>query len=301
MSIETKGLPQIPWKTERTKVVQATDQYVRLQNGTLRVDIGVTGSTIFTRNSRDDIKEWMEKDQILTNAFLEWQEEQSFRSWAKEREAWIRERSSVPPGVKEWRPASKAGSGMEIGVLGSGNTTNEDSQYWWGSVFEYTHFGMDDATFFNTEGLIVMWHEGGDVRGNYSTPEVWVGSVAEFWDNQRESDPDSIETLVGYNSLFENGILWALDYLGCFENTDEGYLPDWAIVAIGVDPDLLWPELVDKLLAIEDLERPDFKEFPEKITTAVGVWMDRRRRRIEKTTGQKYLWPKLYPGKKRRG
>lgn len=92
----------------------------------------------------------------------------------------------------DWRAKWAEKQGYETG--GSGNTYNEDSYYFWGSVFEYTVLGEDGE-----DGAIVMWHYGGDVRGNYSDPEIWEGDFNEFWLAQfRDPPEEEMAYLLGY-------------------------------------------------------------------------------------------------------
>lgn len=102
--------------------------------------------------------------------------------WAKQREAWVTE--------QEW----------EVGY--SENTYNRDNAYFWGAVYEYTTFEHPEKG----SGIIIMWHLGNDVRGNYKEPEVWFGDVDTFFSMQEPSDSDSeseIATLFGYEGDYD--------------------------------------------------------------------------------------------------
>jgi hypothetical protein len=65
-------------------------------------------------------------------------------------------------------------------IVSSENTYNWGD--WNGSVFEYIAFDDENGE----PKMAVMWHLGGDVRGNYSYPEVWNVDFEEFisehWD-----------------------------------------------------------------------------------------------------------------------
>lgn len=94
--------------------------------------------------------------------------------------------------VEEW----VKNRGYEIGWLGIGNTYN------WGvnvSVFMFLHF-IDDR---GRDCLAVMWHRGGDVRGNYSKPEIWVGDVEEFFSAISVEDEYEMADLLGYSDFDE--------------------------------------------------------------------------------------------------
>jgi hypothetical protein len=277
MSPGTKGIPQIPWARD-TEVLNALG--TRLKTGSLRVEILGNGELLFRRNSKEFIEEHMERNEAFSAEVREWFEKEcaAWRQlWRECIGEWIQGHKE-PRGVKEWRPGIKhQGKSWKIGSQGHGNTFNHDQAYWWGDVFEYTHFEMPDKS----EGLVVMWHLGGDVRGNYGYPEVWIGSVEEFMGGQYESDPKSADTFRHYNQIFENGILWAYDQRGLFE---ENSLPLRTREVIEQDPWLLWPDLVDRLIPIMD-------ELDEEIQAALRAWIERRRMEAEKATGQRLLWP----------
>jgi len=98
-------------------------------------------------------------------------------------------------GWKDWRQEWVEKKGWKVGDYGSDNTYNWDSYNWWGDIFEYTHFITDE----NDEGIIIQWHGGGDARGNYSSPEIWMGSVEEFMGYQHMGDPEEeIAYTMGY-------------------------------------------------------------------------------------------------------
>ena len=277
MRLGDDPVPQIPW-AQHTKVLKGG----HLQSGTLEVYVSSDGDLTFSRDSRADILMWMSKDEALTEQIQEaWEEHYDGQGYTEFMTTWIRGTAERPPGVKEWRPGGW--SERRGKVIRSGNTYNFDNAYWWGSVFEYVWFQLPDGE----EGLVVMWQRGGDVRGNYSLPEVWIGSVEEFFGNQEEGDPHSAETAISYNAYFENGILWMLDQLDYFEDyeIDED---SWIAQALERDPDLIWPELLVKLEALE-------KEMPKGIVKAIRSWKDRRQLDAEKASGQGYFWPGLYP------
>lgn len=271
-------IPQIPW-ARNTKVLKANG-IIRLKSGHTTIEVETGGQLIFSVDSKSLIEDHMERHEALTYEVREWFEKECEGRHRRYRECikeWI-EGKKEPQGVKEWRPGVKfQGKRWKIGSRGQANTYNEDHAYWWGHVFEYTHFEMPDKH----EGLVIMWQLGGDPRGDYGYPEVWIGSVDEFLDLQYEPAAKDSGTIASYNQYFENGILWAYDQHGLFEYND---LPEWALDAIGADPWLLWPDLVDRLIPIA-------AELDKDIQSALRAWIERRRREAEKTTGQRFLWP----------
>jgi len=275
MSIETK-IPQIPWVRD-IKVLKANG-IIRLKSGHTTVEIETGGELIFSVDSKSLIEDHMELHKALTAEVQEWFKKECegrrYR-WLECIKEWV-EGKKEPQGVKEWRPRIRIqGKPWKIGYRGQANTYNQT--YWWGHAFEYTHFEMPDKR----EGLVIMWHRGGDIRGNYDYPEVWIGSVDEFLDLQYEPAAKDPGTIASYNRYFENGILWAYDQHDLFEYND---LPEWALEAIGSDPWLLWPDLVDRLI-------PIVNELDEEIQNAVRIWIELRRREAEKATGQRLFWP----------
>lgn len=280
MSRETEGIPQIPW-AERTGVIRATDSYISIEQGTITADISYRGVVDIEHDSRKEIDEYMTLDPDLTEEvkkFVQACEDDTMDCIKK----WVKGPNhppalDIPDGVKEWRPAPvRAVPPVEwiLGELGQGSTYGDDR--WFGSRFEYTHFLTPEGI----EGLIVVWNQG---------TEVWIGYVNDFWTEQQSPIED--EDLVNYNVFLENGIIWALDQFGLFEDPEKADedLPAWVVDAISHDPDLLWPELVDRM-------RPVLSELPEKLERAVIRWVTRRLQEEEKATGQRYFWPHVYPG-----
>lgn len=129
---------------------------------------------------------------------------------------------------------------------------------------------------------------------DFGKAEVWEGNVDGFFQTYSD-DWGDLETFIGYNVEFENGLLWALDAMDVFtkrwvkrymyDEPRERPIPDWALGIIADDPEVLWPELVEKLL-------PILGEVPEKLETAVRKWVDRRIVEAEEATGQNRFWPR---------
>lgn len=93
--------------------------------------------------------------------------------------------------IKEWLRS------QGYTTLMADNTYNWDNYYWWGDVFEFVMFQKDEDDSYpipswddDDAGIVIMWHIGGDVRGNYEEPIVYNGSVEEFHSVQDMGDPE---------------------------------------------------------------------------------------------------------------
>jgi hypothetical protein len=76
-----------------------------------------------------------------------------------------------------------------------GNTYNEDSAFYLGGVYEWQAFSKnpnEDYAFGDGDdgGVVIMWHGGGDVRGNYDDPVVYSGDVESFYGSQSVGDTE---------------------------------------------------------------------------------------------------------------
>ena len=281
MSMETEGLPQIPW-AEKTRVVRANDRYISLQQGAITADVSHNGSVYIEHDSKKEIDGYMTLDPVLTQEVVKYVQacEDGTTGCIKE---WVKGPNhppafDIPDGVKEWRPAPvKAGTpvGWILGEYRQGDTAGDDR--WRGSRFEYTHFLTPEGV----EGLVVVWAQN-------QSPEVWIGYIEDFWTEQQSPLED--EDLANYNEYLENGIMWALDQFGLFTDPVKANidLPAWVVDMISHYPDLLWPELVDRM-------RPVLSQLPEKLDRASQRWVSRRLLEEEKATGQRYFWPQIYP------
>src|SRR5581483_2543551 len=149
-------------------------------------------------DSRAKIQESMEKSDTLTEEIEEeFERDYISGSWSN----WI----------KGW--VTRKGGEVEH----SGNTYNEDSAHYWGDIFEYTAFKDLDGH----DGAIIMWHHGGDVRGNYGLPEVWFGDFEEFFSAQYFSESsEEIAYMLGYEGDFSK----LEDDIKRWKN-DEEYIP----------------------------------------------------------------------------
>lgn len=304
---EAEKVPdQIPW-AERTKVTDQSDFSVGLElPGKMTADIfhrDFEWSVLM--NSKIDIDGYMKKDGRLTQDIQEYFE--NFESKSKEEGpytfkdkimSWLKygpvgEIFLPRTGPKEWRPPLKGRrkrtKPWKLDTYGYGNTYNEDSAYYWGDVFEFAHFKTDEGD----EGAVILWQGGGDPRGNYHLPMVYMGDFEEFLDSQYEREPWSVETFLNWNSTFENGFMWAWEKIGVFDDPDEHILRyddrhvKQVLKAIEKEPSILLPESVQKVLL-------QFDEFPTQIQKAVTWLMNNRRRELEKALGQKLIWGDLY-------
>lgn len=102
-------------------------------------------------------------------------------------------------GWQEWRKRWVELQGWGMGSFGSDNTYNWGD--FTGDVFEFTDFVTDDKRY----GIIIMWHSGGDVRGNYSVPEIWIGDFESFISMHSISGIEEEMTYrLGYDGSWDN-------------------------------------------------------------------------------------------------
>lgn len=289
-----KAVEQIPW-AKATKVTTDRGNVVGLE-GVERTTADVWRGgfewwVLF--DSEVSIKNYMSEDPARTRSIQQYFEENRHGSFQERIEDWLKgvEKELPREGPKEWRPKrGRIGRIIEDEGYSYGNTYNDDSSYWWGSVFEYAHVGFEDGDV----GAVIVWHRGGDPRGNYHLPVVYLGRFDEFMDAQREGDPHSPDAFLRWNEFFENGFMWAWERMGVFgepEETLEGWETDKRFLqvskAIRQDPSILLPESVEKIIE-------KFDEFPEDIQKAVRWLMGNKRREIERALGQRLIWEDLY-------
>jgi hypothetical protein len=116
-----------------------------------------------------------EKDEVLTeeiqNAFEEYDGSVAWIEWIGK---WLKSKGYEPD--------------MEF----ADNTYNWDG--WIGEVFEFVPFYTDGEP-----KMVVMWHLGGDVRANYSYPEVWNVDAEDFFGSH--PDDESIIYYLGYDRV----------------------------------------------------------------------------------------------------
>lgn len=307
---EEKTPDQIPW-AERVKVTDQSDLSVGLEYKWQPADRLRSKWTAdiwhkdfewsVSKNSKIEIEDYMDLDPKMTNEIHEWWEEDLGKNYGqtyKDRvlrylQGGVREQRRLPVGPKEWSPGKKR---IKIkaeltDTYGYGNTYNEDPAHWWGDVFEFGHFTTAEGD----EGAVILWQGGGDPRGNYHTPQVYLGQFEDFMDSQYEHSPWDVETFLRYNGAFENGFMWAWEKMGVFDGPEEKIadLNDrhvkQALGAIQKDPSILLPESVQKIIE-------KFDEFPSQIQKAVTWLMGNKRRELEKALGQKLIWGDLYGG-----
>jgi hypothetical protein len=294
---EKKEPEQIPWATN-IKVKYQSDLSIALEKGN-KINTADIWHKDFewsvAINSKIMVDEYMTLDDRLTGSIQKyWDSYEGSNTYRDRIMGWLKgeARGAVLPrvGPKEWRPPSKKREkSWKLADYGYGNTYNEDNSYWWGDVFEYAHFMTDEGD----EGVVIMWQGGGDPRGNYYSPMVYMGNFEEFMSMQHEGDPYSVETFLHWNRIFENGFMWAWEKLGVFDDGGE-QIEDMkdkhvnqVLEAIEKDPSILLPESVQKII-------DRFDDFPKQIQNAVTWLMRNHRRDLEKALGQRLLWGDLY-------
>jgi hypothetical protein len=123
----------------------------------------------------------------------------------------------------------------------SGNTVNFGDDCWLGDTFEFTHFVTP-----NQEGVVIRWHLGGDVRCNYSEPEVWIGDFEGFMAAQQDCEWLTEEGFLRWNEIFQGNFIWAIDQLGGFDGSWE--LKEETYKAIELDPTIVIGPVANKIL-----------------------------------------------------
>jgi hypothetical protein len=254
------GSPRLLAWAQDTMVVYESDTMIGLDHPLAHADFYKSGEVNIWLKSRLWIKDFMAEDEELTEEARDFFEQHRTGGYAQQMEDWFES--------KGWRS------------LESGNTYNLDSAYWWGDVFEYAKFRTKDGD----EGATIMWHAGGDVRGGYELPRVYIGDFDEFHSSQYEGDPHGPETFLHWNRFFENDLVWALCVHGFFA-TPEGLaeLPDLFMQALDLMPD-------DELVAMVG----EIGMECDKWDPGWGRYTAILRREAERRMGQRHLWPGLY-------
>lgn len=202
----------------------------------------------------------MRKDEGLTADVQEHWRDYARRINPKERtdtithlENWIKVHPYRSYGRKDVYPGGR--EGWETGELQSDNTINIDDECWLGDVFMYSHFMTP-----KDDGAIILWHRGGDVRGNYEDPEVWVGDFEGFMQEQNYCEWYSPEGFLTWNSIFDQGFMWALQMLGSFSG--DVRLSDVVYKAIVEDPKIAFSPIDAGIFKNE-------RAFPPEVVRAV--------------------------------
>jgi hypothetical protein len=283
---------QIPWaKDTRVKDVHGlpgdiTSIELEKEGAVLTVDRW--GTVEIERDSSKDIADFMTKSEPLTKSLRKYLKSTG-KYFIDGTIDWLRggsdddnvPKTAVRGGILDWWPDAKLRQRVgKKGQFQSGRPS-DITEYWIGSHFPFVHLVLMDGE----EGLAV----------DFKKPEVWLGDVDSFFVTYSEDWTDP-ETYRSYNAVYENGMLWALDEMGVFDgkaihryphDPDPKTLeiPGWAADVIEDDPDLMWPELVEKLARrLEDI--------PYKVEKAVELWIDKRNSEAEQATGTQYFWPK---------
>jgi hypothetical protein len=312
---EEKPPEQIPW-AERIKVTHLSDVSAWFENTWRRHDQEYRTTAECYRldfewsvshDSRGEIHNWMKLDLALTKSIREFwekdQEEHYGDSYRDRILRWLRGGTGpkkVRRGPKEWRPQTKSlkrriGRIVEDYGYGYGNTYNDDPYHWWGDVFEYAHFKVQDEDGDDgEEGAIILWNKGGSPVGGYSLPEVYTGDFEEFMSMQSEGEPASYETFLHWNRNFENAFMWAWEKLGVFRDWDASVQRpldervSGVLEAIEHDPSILLPESVEHIL------RNGLESYPKQIRNGVTWLLANKRRELERALGQTLIWEDLY-------
>lgn len=287
---ENHDTPQIPW----AKKVKVTGSYYWKRSGIadsvemkiakphISATILANGRITLEVDSRENIGNHMSKSPELTRSLLKYFKRADFHSgvssFVSEAVDWMKgEPFTDAPwgmdvrGVLDWAPGvenppQKIG---KLGQYGSG-MMKQAMDDWIGTDFRFVHF----VTPGEDHGLVIKWPD-------EEKPAVFVGYIDGFVADNQE-DFDDWESYQGWNETFENGFLWALDYLKVFE---QNKIPEWAVELIEHDPDLMWPDLVEKLLPIRN-------QLPADLELSLMVWMERRQIELEKATKQGRFWPR---------
>jgi hypothetical protein len=264
-------LDQIPW-AEHVRVVYLEPEGIRLKLLGVELFIEKDGSWYPNYESRVVIHDFMRLDPDLTGDLRRY-----LKGCPRSRDACIKDWVLGTPvkAIREWRPV-RAGRPWDFDTLGQGTTRGHEEYV--GDVLEYLHFVTDE----NKVGAVIRW------PAVDAEPEVWMGDFDGFITHQEFPEPEP-EDFLRFNEMFENGIIWAYEQLGLFDFDKASGLPYLAVQAIRRDPDILYPAIVAVL-------EPQLDAVHGLLEDAVNVWKIRRRRELEKATGQKLLWRSIYRG-----
>lgn len=294
---EVKDVPQIPW----AKNVKVTGSYIFKSSGVrdsvelaiptywMKASVISNGQIHLEVDSKRNIGQYMSKSPELEKSIFKYFKRADYHpgvsSFISEVVDWVKgepftqsKEYGSRPGVLDWVPGMKQ-LPQRIGRIGSFDSGKVKTAFddWIGSPFSYVHFVNQAEVFPLAEaddGLVILW-------GDKGKPEVYTGDVEGFMFANQESF-SSWESYRDWNDTFENGFLWALDYMGVFEQHGQ---VAWAVDMIENDPDLMWPELVQKLLPIR-------KQLPVALETSLMVWMERRQVEADEAAGQRRFWPR---------
>ena len=137
---------------------------------------------VFSKDTASVISQYLEENKELTAECQEHFEKYDTGGWSDHIQKWVE---------------SKGGK-----VRDSGNTCNLDNSHYWGGIFEYTEFSDIN----NEDGVIIMMHRGGDYRGNYGYPVVYIGDFGEVISNLDVGDSDinqEIAYMFGYDGDYD--------------------------------------------------------------------------------------------------
>jgi len=197
---------------KRGKFVERVDR-IRFPNGVVG---DVRGNSIVVKLDNCEIELWFNSNFMDIEDFvLLYDTKENFRRYLRKDNTWTRmiqrdfERGYEGGGWVEWIKKWLIAKGCKI--LNYGNTYNFE---YLGSVYEFVHFDHPKRG----EGVVVMWHLGRDVRGNYSYPEVWFGEFEEMILSvelgSREEEKEKIAYELGFDGDWDALVDYVIDKLG---------------------------------------------------------------------------------------
>ena len=135
---------------------------------------------VFLKDTASVISQYLEENKELTEEYQEHFEKYDTGGRSNHIAKWVE---------------SKGGK-----VRDSGNTCNWDNSHYWGGIFEYTEFSDIN----NEDGVIIRMHQGGDYRGNYGYPVVYIGDFGEVISNLDVGDVNQeIAYMFGYDGDYD--------------------------------------------------------------------------------------------------
>lgn len=234
-----------------------------------RAIIKRSGEIDIAPNSKGLINHYLKESKPMSARLNSLQVSQSSRPFVNVAKNFLLgDERDMEEGVLEWWPSSQRKNQVKLGKFGSGRAI---AQYpnWMGNDLIYVHYELPSE---EEEGLAIQWDDPNQEAG------VWFGkepSVAKFL-AANIPDPGYVAQ---WNELLDNGIVWAGDKLNFFTQDP----PAWFLELIEKDPDLLWPELVERLYPIHD-------RLPYAVEHAVLTWIARRQAEADQATGQRKFW-----------
>jgi len=236
-------------------------------NDTLQATIEKDGSYWLLFYSDRLIDFYMKKDEALTASILEHWRNYKRRVNPKHEEQmltylehWINEHPFKSFGKPDVYPAGR--KGWQTGEFESGNTESFGDDCWIGDTFIFAHFYMEPRG----QGAIILWHKGGDIRGNYAEPEVWVGDFDAFMNEQSNCGWFEESGFISYNEVFEGGFMWALREMGGFREFNDVNVKVYRAI-------IEEPKIAIEPIDIGVLKNP--QAFPIEVVSAVQKYAEK--------------------------